>query len=112
MSAPPVLGRAWHRCALVADFDAALGTATLGSTSVYGSERELARRRYRETDGTFKMLLAVSDGEPQIELVQPLAGPSIYEVWLTEHGEGLHRVSLLVEGDSDARYRLVTPATR
>ena len=90
---------------VVRDLDAALERWTAvgyGPWRIYEYGENLARRRYRGADGTFSMLLAVSDTSPQLELVQPLAGPSIYEDWLTERGEGLHHVGLVVEDDFDA----------
>ena len=36
-------------------------------------------------------------GGVQLELLQPLEGPSIYADWLEEHGEGLHHLNFLVD---------------
>jgi hypothetical protein len=36
-------------------------------------------------------------GNVQLELVQPVEGPSIYRDWLEEHGEGLHHLNFLVD---------------
>jgi hypothetical protein len=36
-------------------------------------------------------------GEVELELVQPVDGPSIYRDWLQEHGEGLHHMNFLVD---------------
>jgi hypothetical protein len=101
-----ILGMDVAQIALVVrDLDALLErwiAVGYGPWRVYEYGENLARRRYRGSDGTYAMLLAVSDTSPQIELIQPLAGPSIYEDWLTERGEGLHHVGLLVDGDFDA----------
>lgn len=35
-------------------------------------------------------------GDMGFELLQPLAGPSIYNDWLDEHGEGLHHVAVML----------------
>jgi catechol 2,3-dioxygenase-like lactoylglutathione lyase family enzyme len=106
MPAEPILGLDVAQLALVVrDLDAALDRWTAlgyGPWRVYEYGENLARRRYRGADGTFAMLLAVSDGSPQIELIQPLAGPSIYEDWLAAHGEGMHHVGIVVEDDFDA----------
>ena len=40
-------------------------------------------------------------GDVQLELVQPVEGPSIYRDWLEQHGEGLHHMNFLVD-DVDA----------
>ena len=101
-----ILGMDVAQVALVVrDLDASLERWTAvgyGPFRVYEYGENLARRRYRGRDGTFSMLLAVSDGTPQLELIQPLTGPSIYEDHLTERGEGLHHVGLVVEDDFDA----------
>jgi catechol 2,3-dioxygenase-like lactoylglutathione lyase family enzyme len=108
-----ILGMDVAQIALVVrDLDAALErwiAVGYGPFRVYEYGQNLARRRYRGSEGTFSMLLAVSDTSPQIELVQPLAGPSIYEDWLTKRGEGLHHVGFVVEDEFDAAVeRLVT----
>ncbi|GAA4558347.1 VOC family protein [Pseudonocardia xishanensis] len=42
------------------------------------------------------MRIAVTGANPQIELVQPLSGPSIYHDWIRTHGYGLHHVGYFV----------------
>jgi len=50
----------------------------------------------------YSMLSAeVQAGPVWFELVQPISGPSIYEEWLDEHGEGLHH--LIVGWDVEAQ---------
>jgi hypothetical protein len=43
--------------------------------------------------------LALTDGSEslQLELVQPVKGPSIHEDWLNEHGEGFHHLWYIVD---------------
>lgn len=41
-------------------------------------------------------------GNVQLELVQPVEGPSIYRDWIEEHGEGLHHVNFLVDDVDEA----------
>ena len=36
-------------------------------------------------------------GNVQLELLQPVEGPSIYADWLDQHGEGLHHINFLVD---------------
>ena len=36
-------------------------------------------------------------GDLQLELVQPVDGPSIYRDWLEEHGEGIHHFNFFVD---------------
>ena len=42
------------------------------------------------------MRLALAGAGPQIELIEPLTGPSLYHEWLDEHGEGLHHIGMRV----------------
>ena len=35
-------------------------------------------------------------GDMGFELLQPLEGPSIYKDWLSQHGEGLHHVAVML----------------
>jgi hypothetical protein len=51
---------------------------------------------YRDQPGQFAMRLALSDTTPQIELIQSLRGPSIYEDWLATHPPGLHHIGTFV----------------
>jgi len=60
--------------------------------------------KYLDVDGKrvtepFKFLIGISwIGEIQVELIQPVYGPMIYEAFIQKHGEGLHhfkeRISL------------------
>jgi methylmalonyl-CoA/ethylmalonyl-CoA epimerase len=34
-------------------------------------------------------------GDIDVELLQPVDGPSIYKEWLEEHGEGLHHIAVM-----------------
>lgn len=51
---------------------------------------------YRGRPGTFSMRLALLGTGPQIELIQPLEGPSIYHDWTERHGYGLHHLGFFV----------------
>jgi len=44
----------------------------------------------------FAMRVALWGEGPQVELVESVAGPNIYEEWLAEHGEGLHHLGIHV----------------
>jgi methylmalonyl-CoA/ethylmalonyl-CoA epimerase len=61
--------------------------------------------KYLEVDGKrvtepFKFLIGISwIGEIQIELIQPLYGPMIYEAFIQKHGEGLHHFKEFVSQD-------------
>jgi len=49
----------------------------------------------------FSMRLALSGQHPQIELLQPLDGPSILDEWLARRGEGLHHLGYVVDSIDD-----------
>jgi catechol 2,3-dioxygenase-like lactoylglutathione lyase family enzyme len=57
---------------------------------------------YRGQAGTYSMRIALSGADPVVELVEPVDGPSIYDEWLAEHGEGLHHVGVEVPSIADA----------
>jgi methylmalonyl-CoA/ethylmalonyl-CoA epimerase len=63
----------------------------------YGPER-LKEMRYfeREVEFSFRHALAWQ-GELQFELVQPLAGPSLFADQLDQRGEGLHHIAKFVD---------------
>ena len=39
---------------------------------------------------------ALNTATPQIELIQPVTGPSIYDEWIEERGYGLHHLGVVV----------------
>lgn len=61
--------------------------------------------RGRPTEGRAK--LAFFDmGALQFELIQPLGGPSTWQEFLDEHGEGIHHIAFGVKGMDDVLVRL------
>ena len=40
--------------------------------------------------------IALNDGTPQMELIEPLEGATIHRDWLAERGEGLHHIGVIV----------------
>lgn len=52
---------------------------------------------YRGAPSDYSMLLAVNGAGPQLELVQPLTGPSIYSEWLDEGRTGVHHLGYYVD---------------
>lgn len=86
---------------VVADLDAAVAEHSLlhGSDGwrldVFGpaSVEELT---VRGAPAEFSMRLAFHGGAPELELIQPLDGPSIYAEWLGERGSGLHHLAIAV----------------
>jgi hypothetical protein len=59
-------------------------------------ENVLRERRYRGSSGTFSMRIALGGSDPQLELIQPLQGPSIYHEHLEAGGCGLHHLAFRV----------------
>jgi catechol 2,3-dioxygenase-like lactoylglutathione lyase family enzyme len=51
---------------------------------------------YMGEPSDFSMRLALTGSDPQLELLQPLEGPSILADWLERRGEGLHHMGVLV----------------
>lgn len=54
-------------------------------------------REYRGAQGMFSMNVALAGASPQIELIESLEGPSVYEEHLAAGGSGLHHVGVFVE---------------
>jgi catechol 2,3-dioxygenase-like lactoylglutathione lyase family enzyme len=57
----------------------------------------LVSQSYLGQPAEFSMALALAGSKPQLELIQPLKGPSVYTEWLERHGEGLHHVAVEVD---------------
>lgn len=51
---------------------------------------------FRGGPAAFSVRLALSGADPQLELIQPLVGPSIYDEWIDQHGYGAHHVGFHV----------------
>jgi methylmalonyl-CoA/ethylmalonyl-CoA epimerase len=54
--------------------------------------RMLRAQDYRGRKAHYEMRVALSSSTPQIELIEPLRGPSLYHEWLDAHGPGLHHL--------------------
>lgn len=57
----------------------------------------LSALSYRGAPGRFSMRIALSPTIPEIELIEPLEGPSIYHEWIAEHGYGVHHLGYIVD---------------
>jgi methylmalonyl-CoA/ethylmalonyl-CoA epimerase len=62
----------------------------------YGPET-VPHMAYRGAEGTHSMRLALTGDSPQVELIEPLAGPSIYHEFIEESGYGIHHVGVVVD---------------
>ena len=71
----------------------------IGPWAIFNWEAPLVYdRKYHGKPACAKERIALTQvGNVQLELLQPLEGPSIYADWLAEHGEGLHHVNFLVD---------------
>jgi len=99
----PFLSAPIRQCALVVvDLDEAVRrwSERLGIGPWTGYRLEPPRLKetiYRGEEMEFSLRHALAwQGELQFELVQPLAGPSIFADHLDKHGEGLHHVGKYV----------------
>jgi methylmalonyl-CoA/ethylmalonyl-CoA epimerase len=55
------------------------------------------RMTYRGRPARYEMRLALGGADPQIELIEPLGGASIYRDWIDQRGYGLHHLGAFVE---------------
>jgi catechol 2,3-dioxygenase-like lactoylglutathione lyase family enzyme len=92
------------QCAIVVhDLDAAVrrfhAELGIGPWTAYRLEPPILKgMRYGGVESEFSLRHALAwQGEMQFELVQPLAGPSIFAEHLEAHGEGLHHVGKFVD---------------
>jgi 4-hydroxyphenylpyruvate dioxygenase-like putative hemolysin len=71
----------------------------IGPWTVFDWEPPLVYdRTYRGGSVWTRERIAVAQaGSLQLQLLQPVDGPSIYADWLEEHGEGLHHLNFLVD---------------
>lgn len=104
-------GRLFQMAFVVCDFDSALAryTTVLGGAPwrCYTFSAALHRRcEYRGGSTEFASRLALNDGSPQLELIEPLRGSSIHREWLDERGEGFHHVGMVVDSVEAATDRM------
>jgi hypothetical protein len=70
----------------------------IGPWAIRTFDRTAVRQlTFRGEPADFAMRCAFArSGEVQIELIQSLRGPNLYEEFLEQHGEGLHHVGIIV----------------
>ena len=56
----------------------------------------IPRMTYRGRPAAYSFRAAFGTQTPQVELIQPLDGPSHYDEWLETHGDGLHHLGFHV----------------
>src|SRR5262245_39628487 len=106
MTTPPLAGVPDQVGILVPDIDVAMAQLrdTSGLAPWMLNTMSAARARvweYRGAPGSFSMRAALCGEGPQIELLQPIDGPSVYTEWQERHGWGPHHLGYFVD-DLDA----------
>lgn len=97
VGAPALVSRIDQICFLVADVDRAVASyselfpATHWRGYRYAPDTVPALG-YRGEPGRFSFWVALSDTDPQIELIQSIEGPSIYTEWIARRGLGFHHI--------------------
>jgi len=92
---------------VVADRDEAVKrySALLGYSdwrlSDFGPD-DVERMTLRGSDALHSMRLAYAGAAPELELIEPGEGQSLYSEWLSEGGEGLHHLAVVVSSLDDA----------
>jgi len=101
-----LLGRVGQVGIIVTDIDEAMDLYG----EMFGIEEWLCYRydqdflpwsRFGDEEGAFEMKLAMGGSSPQIELIQPLAGPSVYDEFTEQGRSGMHHLGVFVD-DLDA----------
>lgn len=89
-----------NRDEAVARYSALLGYETWRQDSFGPGDVE--RMTLRGADAEYSMRLAFAGDAPEIELIEPVDGHSLYSEWLAERGEGLHHLAVIVDSLDDA----------
>ena len=76
----------------------------IGPWAIFDWEAPLVydRKYHGETVWAREKIALAQVGNVQLELVQPVDGPSIYRDWIEERGEGLHHMNFLVDDVDEA----------
>jgi methylmalonyl-CoA/ethylmalonyl-CoA epimerase len=63
---------------------------------------DVERMTLRGSDAVYSMRLAFAGNAPELELIEPVDGRSLYSEWLSERGEGLHHLAVVVSSLDEA----------
>jgi catechol 2,3-dioxygenase-like lactoylglutathione lyase family enzyme len=76
----------------------------IGPWAIFKWEAPLVydRKYYGKSVWAREKIALTQVGDVQLELVQPVDGPSIYGDWLKQHGEGIHHLNFLVDDVDEA----------
>ncbi|SEF18739.1 VOC family protein [Jiangella alba] len=69
----------------------------------------MSEQAFRGEPSAYSMRLALSATRPQVELIQPLHGRSVYSEWLERGGTGVHHVGMFVDDIGEASDALGLP---
>jgi methylmalonyl-CoA/ethylmalonyl-CoA epimerase len=69
--------------------------------STFGRE-DVQRMTLRGEDASYSMRLAFAGTSPELELIEPTCGTSLYGEWLEARGEGLHHLAVVVASLEEA----------
>ena len=112
MASPVSIGSVDQVAVVVRDLDASMKRYVeefgIGPWRVYAFSPDWIRQmtfRGREQGYTMKLALAQL-GDVMYELIEPVEGPSSYEEFLKEHGEGLHHLGYFVEDIDETTRRM------
>jgi methylmalonyl-CoA/ethylmalonyl-CoA epimerase len=83
----------------LARYSAVLGAGPWRCWTFGAKDNERCEYRGGPTD--FASRLALNDQTPQLELIEPLTGPSAHRDWFEERGEGLHHLGVIVPSVAD-----------
>jgi methylmalonyl-CoA/ethylmalonyl-CoA epimerase len=84
-----------NRDEAVARYSALLGYPSWRQDSL--GRDDVVRMTLRGQDAVYSMRLAFAGDAPEIELIEPVDGHSLYSEWLAERGEGLHHLAVVVD---------------
>jgi catechol 2,3-dioxygenase-like lactoylglutathione lyase family enzyme len=93
----------WQVGAIVGDIDKAVeacwNVCGVGPWQIFTYQKPFVKwMTYRGNPGNYKMRVAIAPiGSHQLELIEPLEGPSIYHEFVAERGYGLHHIGVLVD---------------
>jgi catechol 2,3-dioxygenase-like lactoylglutathione lyase family enzyme len=96
---------------VVPDLDAAMADFTrklgLGPWAIWDYVPPfLPRREFHGRPGTFSMRAGFAGTGPQVELIEPLEGPSVWHEFLATRGRGIHHLAFFVPSFEQAAAEL------
>ena len=98
---------AWLTCDLEKSMQAWIDTLRIGPWRVFRFTEKTVKNLKVEgklVEGRFEFRIAITHvGDMEIELIQPVSGPMIYEDYIRRRGEGLHHIKEKIPDDRMAQ---------